>query len=179
MVGCRFSYDLSFDAAAVQDIGLYFYTNQNSSTLAAVVNWIGNEGAASQLMLNVNMNYYSAISPDDIVGSSAISGAGFLDRTLAHELTHALMAANDQYFNALPQFIKEGTAELTHGIDDERGNSIFSIAFDSSRLDNALNLDNSGTGETDAYSGGYMFLRYFAKAAAAQQQPAFGAFPQR
>ncbi|MBQ7494099.1 MAG: hypothetical protein IJT47_06710, partial [Selenomonadaceae bacterium] len=168
------SYTLSFDAAHVKDIGLYFYTNQNSGTLAAVVNWSRIDGVASQLMLNVNMNYYSGISEDDMDGTSSSSGAGFLDRTLAHEFTHALMVANVQFFNVLPQFIKEGTAELTHGIDDERGNSIFSIAFDSSRLDNALNLDNSGTGETDAYSAGYMFLRYFAKAAAAQNQNAFG-----
>ena len=176
------SYDIGFesDTTMVKDIGLYFYdSNGSGNTLASVWNWQRNEqdGAATQLMLNVNMHYYNGISSDDMDGTSTVSGAGFLDRTLAHEFTHAVMAANVNYFQSLPKFIKEGMAELTHGIDDERGNTIFHIAYDDDWLNESLALDNTGTGSQsvgDGYAGGYMFLRYFAKQAAAQTLPAFG-----
>ena len=45
----------------------------------------------------------------------------YLDRILAHEMTHAVMVINVDDFDNLPQFISEGTAELTHGIVDNRG----------------------------------------------------------
>jgi len=67
-------------------------------------------------------------------------------------------------FNTLPQFITEGMAELTHGIDDERKSNIKELAENYTKLQNALNLSEVGTtGTRDPYSGGYMFLRYLAK----------------
>ena len=42
----------------------------------------------------------------------------YLDRTIAHEMTHAVMSANINNYYSLPQFIKEGIAELTIGVDD-------------------------------------------------------------
>jgi len=176
------SYDLGFTAptAMVKDIGLYFFDgDENCNTLATVWNWQRQtaDGYAAQLMLNVNMKYYKNLSDTDVDGETAVSGAGFLDRTLAHEFNHAIFAANFSYFNALPKFIKEGVAELTHGIDDERGNVIFHIAYDDAWLAGSLALDNTGTGSQavgDGYAGGYMFWRYLAKQAAAQTLPAFG-----
>lgn len=186
------SYGLDFnsDTAVIREIGLYFYTDENSDTLAAITNWKRNtqDGVATQLMLNVNMKYYGNVSATDLDGEgkyilkatdggedSIISG-GLLDRTLAHEFTHAIMASNINFFNALPLFVKEGIAELTHGIDDERTSRIFGIAYDDTRLNDALNLSNTGTGESDGYAGGFMFYRYFAKQAALQTlfNPAFG-----
>ncbi len=170
------SYGIGFNSptAKVKDIGLYFY-NDSNNILATVWNWYSTtDGTAVQLMLNVNMNYYSGISANDMNGISNVTGAGYLDRTLAHEFTHAVMGTNINFFSLLPQFIKEGSAELTHGIDDERGNVIFKLGYDADSLADSLNVDNNGTGQGDAYAGGYMFMRYLAKTAAANSLPAFG-----
>ena len=164
------SYGIGFESssAMVNEIGLFFYTGTSSSTtLAAVWNWSGSGGQTTQLMLNVNMRYYSGISDDNVDGEAS-GTTGFLDRTLAHEFTHAVMATNVKYFQKLPDFIVEGIAELTHGVDDERGSRIFNIAYDADRLDSALDLSSSTALTTDTYAGGYMFMRYFAKQAALQ-----------
>lgn len=94
-----------------------------------------------------------------------------MDRTIAHEMTHALMGANIKYFSDLPLYMKEGTAELVHGIDDERRANITQLVSGGTRLGDALNstATNStqwtGNGE-DPYSAGYMLLRYMAKQSA-------------
>ena len=162
------TYGISFKSptAAVNEIGLFFYTG-SGNTLASVWNSSYSTGITANLKLNVNMKYYSGISADNTDGVGTGTNA-YLDRTLAHEFTHAVMGTNIRYFRYLPQFIKEGAAELTHGTDDERGHTIFNLAYDSSKLNNALNLTNTGTGTADAYAGGYMFLRYFARQAALQ-----------
>ncbi|MBR0101937.1 MAG: hypothetical protein IJQ01_00385 [Selenomonadaceae bacterium] len=77
-------------------------------------------------------------------------------------MTHAVMMAKVNGFWDLPQFITEGMAELTHGIDDTRTGTILNLAKSPSALKSSLAL-TSGTGDTDAYAGGYMFLRYLAK----------------
>ena len=123
------SYGISFNSstAMVKEIGLYFYDgNGSSNTLAAVWNWStsGTKENTTKLMLNVNMDYYKGIAEDNFDGASSKSSAGLLDRTLSHEFTHAVMATNIHYFNHLPKFIKEGMAELTHGIDDFRPTNI-------------------------------------------------------
>ena len=169
------SYGISFKSstAMVKEIGLYFYDgNGSSNTLAAVWNWASYDNDnTTKLMLNVNMDYYKGIAEDNLDGESSNIGAGLLDRTLAHEFTHAMMATNIHYFNELPKFIKEGMAELTHGIDDFRPTKIFKNAYDADWLNASLDLTNTGTGNQsvgDGYSGGYMFLRYLAKQAALQ-----------
>ena len=172
------SFGLSFNSstAAVKDMGLFFYNSSSSNILAAAPFWKRDEdGSTIQLMLKINMRYYTDISSDNVDGKSS-STTGYLDRTLAHELTHSVMETNINYFNTLPQFIVEGSAELVHGIDDERGARIFGIAADASRLNTVLNVNNTSTGQPDYYAGGYMFFRYFAKQAAAQTEslPAYG-----
>ncbi len=162
------SYGISFksDTAMVDEIGLFLYDSQGSgNTLATVWTSSYSDGTAAALKLSVNMNYYKGISEDNVDGQSSKTSA-FLDRTLSHEFTHAVMGANVKFFSKLPQFISEGMAELTHGIDDERYSRIFDLAYDAFKLTKALDLTNTGTGTADAYAGGYMFLRYFAKQAA-------------
>ena len=171
------SYGIGFNSstAMIKDIELYFYDGQGkSSTLATVWNWqrYDSDGYATRLMLSINMDYYKNIKADNMDGSSSKSSAIYLDRALAHEFTHAVMATNINFFNSLPIFIKEGSAELTHGIDDVRGSDIFGVAYNATRLSNSLNVKNSTTKTNDSYAGGYMFLRYLAKQAATQN--AFG-----
>ena len=91
------SYGISFnsDTAKIKDIGLYFYNDSGSDgNLAAVWSWgTGSEpGYATKLMLSINMHYYDGISTTDVDGTSSLESADFLDRTLAHEFVHSLMA---------------------------------------------------------------------------------------
>ena len=143
---------------------LYFgFVNENNGALATTWTWSNYSGKATQLAMTVNMNYYNSIDIGNPDGESNNYSAGYLDRTLAHEFTHAVMSANINGTRNLPQFIKEGMSELTHGIDDQRGSVIKSLAGNANALNDALSLLNTGTGTTNAYAGGYMFLRYLAK----------------
>ena len=161
--GSNFGFD-SNSSATVKKIHVYF-TNENTNALAWVNPWPSNDYSTVQdLDLAVNMKYYSSVNTSDPNGESSNKSAGYLDRTLAHEFTHAVMGANINYFNNLPLFIVEGMAELTHGIDDERGGTILELANSSASLKSALNLSETGTASNGIpYAAGYMFLRYLAK----------------
>ncbi len=161
------AYGLNFSelGTSVKEITVTFENNSRSNWLASVTNWSSN-GKATKLQLNINMYYYNNMT-DYVNGKSADSSAAYLDRTLAHEFTHAVMAANIDWFNKLPLFIKEGTAELVHGIDDFRTGTIRRLSGNAAALKSALNLDvlsgSSSSYNTDAYAAGYMFFRYLAK----------------
>ena len=137
------------------------FTYNNSSALATTWTWFDNSGEATQLGLTINMNYYLNIDMNDPNGSTGDAGF-YLDRTLAHEFTHAVMAANINNFYKLPLFITEGMAELTHGADDKRTSDITSLAGNATSLKNALNLEKNDYNSTLPYAAGYMFLRYLA-----------------
>ena len=170
------SFGLSFsdEQIAGSNIKVFFYTAASDGTLA----FVRNHGSGKDLELGINMAHFANISSEDengtVTRTSGSSSVTYnLDRTIAHELTHAIMAAYISNFNKLPQFISEGLAELVHGIDDERGSRIWDLAggsTDTSRITSALDLNDTGTGDGDAYAGGYLFLRYFAKQAAAQTE---------
>ncbi|MBO4853184.1 MAG: hypothetical protein J5477_06105 [Schwartzia sp.] len=129
-------------------------------------------GVTDSLTLTVNMYYYGSLDPTDVNGKDTGTGAGqqYLDRTIAHEMTHALMAANIKNFGELAKkhpYITEGMAELVHGIDDVRKTRIeeLSAASGATRLKNALNYSGDSP-DNDVYAAGYMILRYLAKQAA-------------
>ena len=113
------------------------------------------------------MSHYSDLDTSDKNGSASGSNV-YLDRTIAHELTHAVMAANIDYFFQLPTLFTEGVAELTHGIDDRRRDDIDSLGGSSNRLKNALSGSSSNS---NIYSAGYMLLRYLAKQASYNRDP--------
>ena len=121
----------------------------------------------NDLKLHINLYYYGDAYGKD---GKVTNGEEHLDRTIAHELTHAVMRSNIDYFDKLPAFIKEGMAELTHGIDDSRSDSIETLAKNSSLLSKALSMSTdkvkiSGV-SSPSYSAGYIFLRYLAKQSA-------------
>ncbi|MBR3623730.1 MAG: flagellinolysin [Selenomonadaceae bacterium] len=168
------SYGMSFDEAGtyVNDIEVNF-SNEGGNTLAYVTNWSytsgPNVGEATKLALTINMDFYDQIDKTDLSGYTNAS-AGYLDRTLAHELVHAVMAANIKNFNSLPKYIKEGTAELVHGIDDFRYSTILQYAMknQATNVQNALaNPENYESGSS-AYAIGYTLLHYMAKQGSAQ-----------
>ena len=124
--------------------------------------------STSDINFYVNMYYYDKTYGRDGYVTSEVTDA-LLDRTIAHELTHAVMRANINYFDYLPALIKEGAAELVHGIDDYRTWDIENLANNSKLLSKALSSDKKpvsvyGIG-SPSYSGGYMMLRYLARQA--------------
>lgn len=141
------------------------FTDADDGTLAFVTSSISN-GVTTGLSLTVNMHYYNNLDLTDENGALADNpNQLYLDRTLAHEVTHALMSANIRNFSNLPKYIKEGAAELIHGIDDYRKSRITSLAADPASLRNAIENSNATTSD-EAYAAGYMILRYMANKAA-------------
>ena len=160
------SFGLSFtdSNASVKSIDVSFYNSADGRT--AYVSF-GSGQKTESLTMKINMHYFEGIEKKkDPNGIGSEKTLTYLDRTIAHELTHAVMAANIDYFSRLPNSFKEGTAELVHGIDDKRTESIQNLANNSSRLRSAL----SGSG-TNSYAAGYITLRYLAKQAAANRNP--------
>ena len=160
------SYGLSFKTSgvSVKKMDVSFY-NRNDGQVAYV--HYGGSKKTTTLNMKINMYYFEGIEKKN--NSNGVGSNGvltYLDRTIAHELTHAVMAANIDYFNKLPVSIKEGSAELVHGIDDKRTSNIRSLAENSSSLRSAL----SGSG-VNSYAAGYMALRYLAKQAASNRKP--------
>lgn len=176
VVGALYSWWVDSALTLISDsYGLDFYSN-NASVKTLDINLYNSADGqlayteystgrkSSELHIYINMNYYSNLSTSDPNGSSG--STVYLDRTIAHEMVHAVMAANIDYFSELPAMFKEGSAELVHGIDDKRKSSIESITKSSSSLQKALN-----GGGVDMYSAGYVLLRYLAKQASEDRDP--------
>ena len=160
----RESYELDFntrEGAIVTDIDVNF---ENSSDLVlAYVNWkLNSSGKATKLSLYVNMRYYAMINTESEDGKST-SASFYLDRVISHEFVHAVMATNIDYMSEMPVYIREGAAELVHGIDDVRRSTIVSLL--TSRKDDLENVFLTGGNSNDdnEYAAGFMFLRYLAK----------------
>ncbi|WP_366072587.1 flagellin [uncultured Anaerovibrio sp.] len=171
LTNCMWLVDESFainfweKGTSVRSIDVKFEDDASSDNLAYVRNYY-NDGVTSKLELTVNMHYYNNLDLTDKNGAVKDNpNQLYLDRTLAHEMTHAIMAANIKNFNELPKYVKEGMAELVHGIDDYRKGKIQSLANDPDTLKDVL--EHSGAPSDDsAYAAGYMVLRYMAKQAA-------------
>lgn len=163
------SYGYSFkdSDATVKKLTIKFENNKKGNYLAYTGYPQYINGHYTRLLV-INTAYYNDFSSGDVNGET--DKAGYLDRTLAHELTHVVMMSKVDCFKSLPQFVLEGLAELTHGIDDLRKGVIETLANNPSKLKSSLSL-SSGTGSANAYAGGYIFLRWFAKQAA-QNYPA-------
>lgn len=163
------SFGMSFQEAdaSVKEISLSFYNDVEDNALASVSHTsYESTGKTTELQLNVNMHYYGGFDKLDVNGVSG-STQLYLDRTLAHEFVHAVMAANIDNFAKLPHFVTEGLAELVHGIDDFRVERIKLLstkeqaAYIRKMLETELYKDDQIY--NDAYAGGYMLFRYLAK----------------
>ncbi|MBR4151379.1 MAG: calcium-binding protein [Selenomonadaceae bacterium] len=161
---------------------LIFDDDKNDKTLASVSPAKEDEKTFESAILCVNMAHFKNMSSDDRHGATIVEGIEvFLDRTLIHELVHGVMASNINYLGDLPMFLIEGgSAELIHGVDDERRDEIIGYIQKPDILEEILttylsynNLpdddDDDSDDDDDAtypiYAGGYTFMRYFAKQA--------------
>ena len=159
-----FGLDFNEEGTTVKTIGVKFENDSTSSALAYVsYAYNDSDGKTTALNFVVNMYYYTGINLSSVDGAS---NSGYLDRTIAHEFTHAVMAANIDNFYSLPQYIKEGAAELVHGIDDERYNSITYLTRTSAGRNKLEEIFSTGGTSSDGaypYAAGYILLRYLAK----------------
>ena len=153
-----FGYTFQDTDAAPKKISVVFKNESSKSWLANM----DNDNDA--LTLNINTAAFKKFTAGDKNGQSTKYPV-YLDRTIAHELTHAVMMAKVNNFDELPKFITEGLAELTRGIDDIRTSAIKSLAKNPSTLQNSLSMSTGGT-TTYTYAAGYIFLRYLAKTGA-------------
>ena len=165
------SYGLNFEGATVKDIDVRFYNDNkyDSNTLAKVrYNYYtdgSNIGETCELRLQINMSYFNSIdfsNGNNVNGDPGDNSKFYLDRVLAHELTHAVMAANISGFSYLPDCLKEGLAELVHGADDTRTSSIKQYALAEFSNDVKTALSDMTKKYQRNYACGYMLLRYFA-----------------
>lgn len=154
------SMGLSFEKGdpSVKEMNVVFKDEGESGTLAYVSSQ-SRGGVTKKLTLTVNMGYYKNLVEGDVNGKSTSTSA-YLDRTIAHEMTHATMAANIEGFGGLYQCITEGAAEVVHGIDDERKDTIGTLA-NSHSIASTLS-ESSGTGDKNQYAAGYVMFRYMA-----------------
>ena len=144
-------------SATVKKISFGFYTSENN--VGAVTGYSYNDGKTLSISMRVNMRFYNSLvdggNPD---GKSTITSS-YLDTMLAHEFTHAVLAANINYNAQLPMLFTEGIAELTIGRDT--ADDMLELAANPTLLSKTL-LSKDGT---NPYGGGYMFLRYLARQA--------------
>ena len=156
------SYGYSFkdSDASVKDITVEFVNDPFGGYLAKTSKAKTIDGIETRV-LTINKFFYNNFSNDDKNGISP-SGKVYLDRTIAHELTHAVMMAKIKSFWELPEFFIEGTAELTHGIDDFRTFDAMDALSSTTNLKTALSFLPWGD-KSDSYAAGYIFMRYLAK----------------
>ncbi len=169
-----YGYSFTDGDATVREITLKFF-NDEESPLSATEWHVDGNGNTTSLSLNINMAYFygmDASNPNGVAQGTSY----FLDRTIAHELTHALMAAKVYHYDEMPCFIKEGVAEAVHGIDDEKRGffSQFQNQTTDAFADNLsswLNVDKKENATSEEYVAGYIFFRYLNKQGEYYQRP--------
>lgn len=164
-----FGYSFTDEDAYTNTIDLKFYSKKNDGTLAYVSS--GGDHEDVELEMYVNMGIFKNLVKSNKNGK-AKNQDEYLDRTIVHELTHAIMAAKvDSYNNydaGLPISITEGLAELVHGIDDERNEEIQELAGNSALLKEYLDTSKFESSDTYDYAAGFMFLRWLAHQSATE-----------
>ena len=164
LINSSFGFNFNESGTTVKTLDVYFYDRADGNM--AISNYSKGQ-KSTELRMNINMHYYNDIDTSDPNGIGSSGALVTLDRTIAHELVHAVMSANVDYYNDFPDSFKEGAAELVHGIDDKRRTQIENLSKSSSTLKSSM----SGSG-VSAYAAGYITLRYLAKQAAESRDPA-------
>lgn len=115
-------------------------------------------------VVNTDPAAYGDMDLSDLngVANSYAGSLEFLDRTLAHELTHGVMASNIPGFNVgLPAWFIEGSAELIAGADDTRKQELLNVASSASLFEDGLS--DTPSSNLSWYTTGYIWLRWFVR----------------
>ena len=157
-----YGYSFTDSDASVTNMNIEFIDDSSGSLASTSYAYYPSTGRSTQLKLIINSAYFSDLTTSNVDG---LSNYAYLDRTIAHELTHAVMAAKINYCYNLPDFLSEGLGELVQGADDTRNYEINSLAANTSSLKSALALSDTSYNYHSS-TAGYIFLRYLAKQAA-------------
>ena len=167
--GAKLNYDSLGFALDGQTIEIAFVAGDMYDGAVAITSPYRNDTQPSNhLRIALDLFNYGNISPTDPNGNTNYNGGSeglYLDRVIAHEMVHAVMAATGTMKNGMPQFFTEGVADLVQGDDDynsEQRNYMLFLTNDSDTLKEALVL-TPGTGSSFAYPAGDMLLRYIAQ----------------
>jgi len=162
------TYGVTYADCGVKTVTVKLETKDSDALAWASYEYYTNSGVTTELSLTVNLKYFESVDLSNENGVSSETHM-YLDRVLAHELTHTFMQATVPGVAKLPNYVMEGMAELTHGIDDERESTIYNVFYQGSdRLHNWLNVEGrySGNLPAELYAAGYMFFRYLMKQSA-------------
>ncbi len=162
------SYGFSFTNAALRTIQVDFYSDSSAFAWASAGYQYDSMGRVSNLTLNINMAHTGTLNTGDANGSCS-GNAGYMDRLLAHELTHSIMETNLRCFSSLPNFIVEGSADLTAGSD--KTNEMKALAANPSALADYVNPAYNISEDRYVYAAGYMLLRYLGQQASRSYVP--------
>ncbi|MBR6013284.1 MAG: flagellinolysin [Selenomonadaceae bacterium] len=146
-----------------------------SGTLASCGGSFYSDGTLKdgQLTLTIYMNSIGDVDKYSQDGKTTGSSL-YLDRTIAHELTHGVMYSKFAKrmlsgTDSLPSWIIEGgTAELVHGADTR--DLTASLTNSNTFKTNVFDATGTGAAAGDAYAGGFVAMRYMAKNANANHQ---------
>ena len=158
------SYGLALDG---QTVRIQLAGGGGFTGAAAATDGNAKNGTSSNVInLAINLEVYYGIDAENANGLRPDSKT-YLDRVIAHELTHGVMNATGTLKEDTPEFFREGIAEFVIGASDNNAGhveSITKLAQDSDTLKKNLAFAD-GYLNTDAYPAGYMFLRYLCKQA--------------
>lgn len=129
----------------------------------------------NKITLTFNLDKIKNLDVRDTNGEVTSLDKMYLDRIITHELTHGIMFSvlGYDYMNgstdtaysdtSLPMYIIEGgTAELIHGADDTRLNSMMNSFASTDTLVEVLTDSGTLVSQTDRrYGGGYAVMHYF------------------
>ena len=92
------------------------------------------------------------------------------DRTVAHEMVHAMQAQNSYYGNIVGdwdgstsssgKWFKEGLAEFIHGADGDVASILASNGNDYAALNGAIGTGNETWSTSEQYASGYLAVKY-------------------
>ena len=170
LIKSSYGYSFNESGTTVKELTISFYDSADGKMAAS---FYSSGQKSSELQLRINLNYFGNIDTTDPNGIGSSAALNYLDRTIAHELVHAVMSANVDWYANLPTFFKEGSAELVHGIDDKRYTTIKNLSTSPSTLKSAA---TSGSG-VNSYAAGYIALRYLAKQASEGRDPSTSITP--
>ena len=164
LIKSSYGFNFNESGTTVKELTISFYDSSDGKMAAS---FYSSGQKSSELQLRINLHYFGDIDTTDPNGVGSAQALNYLDRTIAHELVHAVMSANVDWYANLPTFFKEGSAELVHGIDDKRYTTIKNLSTNPSTLKSSA---TSGSG-VNSYAAGYIALRYLAKQASEGRDP--------
>lgn len=112
-------------------------------------------GKGSNLTLKINLAY--AMPVDTLDGGTPPQ---YVDRVVAHEITHAVMMST-MNFGDLSEFFIEGVAEFTHGGDERLEGGIAAMGSVENVVANiGTGLYSDWHGNSNDYASAYLAVRY-------------------